>query len=337
MAKRKLVERTRAGKTMTEAAFFGMMRSALRRVRWKPKYEALTNAKKYVTLYNEDGTEVLLKSGKNKGKPKVVPLYTCADCREDFRGKDVQVDHMVPCGSLKCWDDLVSFAQRLYCEADKLRVLCLGCHQKISNKENKILREISNIREAHPREEGVWQGMLQRCNNQKAVTYKWYGGKGVKVCARWNASFFNFLDDMGERPEGLTLDRIDNTKGYSKDNCRWATWKEQARNKSDNSVVEFEGESNLICEWAEQLNIKPNTITYRLKRGWSVAEALEKIDREKPFYSGRLTDGELQFIIDETKRGVTQTEIGRVLGIDVSQVSRILKKITNKEREERTK
>jgi len=111
--KRKLVERTRAGKTMTEAAFFGMIRSSLRRTRWRPKYEALTNAKKYVTLYNEDGTEVLLKSGKNKGKPKVVPLYTCADCKEDFRGKDVEVDHIIPCGSLKVWEDLVGFAQRL--------------------------------------------------------------------------------------------------------------------------------------------------------------------------------------------------------------------------------
>jgi len=120
MAKRK-IPRPYAGGSMTEAAFFGMIRSALRRVRWTPKYEALNKAKR----------ELKPKKGNQKYE------YQCADCKKWFKGKEVQVDHIIPCGSLKGWDDLVCFAQRLYCEVELLQVLCKKCHQEVTNKERK--------------------------------------------------------------------------------------------------------------------------------------------------------------------------------------------------------
>ena len=76
----------------------------------------------------------------------------------------------------------------------------------------------------------TWIGMLQRCNNPKSPVYKYYGGRNIKVCQRWY-KLENFLADMGERPKGLTLERVNNNLGYIKSNCKWATQVEQARNR----------------------------------------------------------------------------------------------------------
>lgn len=116
----------------------------------------------------------------------------------------------------------------------------------------------------------TWQSMKNRCNDH---TMKDYGGKGVIVCERWER-FENFLEDMGERPDGKTLDRRDNSLGYFKENCRWATKKQQGNNTSRNRLLELGDKTLTMAQWGELLGLNQGTIQTRLRRGWSVEDAL---------------------------------------------------------------
>lgn len=120
----------------------------------------------------------------------------------------------------------------------------------------------------------IWRTMKARCLNEKNANYSRYGGRGIKVCDRWLESFENFLADMGEKPEGLSLDRIDVDGDYTPKNCRWATVGEQATNRRNNRYVEFDGKKLTISEWARVTNLKPGLIKNRLDAGWSAEKAL---------------------------------------------------------------
>lgn len=117
----------------------------------------------------------------------------------------------------------------------------------------------------------IWVSMKKRCDNPRAAAYKEYGGRGIKVCRRW-MKFENFLKDMGEPPNELSLDRIDNNKGYNKKNCRWATRAEQANNKRNNIWITYNGERKTIANWAKKIGISKNVIYYRFKRGLSIED-----------------------------------------------------------------
>lgn len=119
-----------------------------------------------------------------------------------------------------------------------------------------------------------WDGMLQRCTNQRDPRYKDYGGRGITVCERW-LKFENFLADMGERPAETSIDRVDNSGNYTPDNCRWATRVQQQNNMRRNHLVTFEGETHTVAEWVRIKAIKHATLWARLKRGWSIRRALE--------------------------------------------------------------
>ncbi len=116
----------------------------------------------------------------------------------------------------------------------------------------------------------IWAGMKNRCAEYaKGKTRKNYYDKGIRVCKEWQ-NFENFLNDMGQCPEGMTIERINSNGNYEPKNCRWATPKEQANNISANHLVEYDGKRQTISQWAEQLGIKPNTFAYRLKRAFTV-------------------------------------------------------------------
>lgn len=120
-----------------------------------------------------------------------------------------------------------------------------------------------------------WQSMLKRCLNPKHHQFQDYGGRGIKVCDRW-LKFENFLADMGERPTGLTLERKENDKGYYQANCRWASPKEQANNRRSNRLITYNGKTQTMTQWAEEISVQVATLWKRLKLGWSIERALTK-------------------------------------------------------------
>jgi hypothetical protein len=120
-----------------------------------------------------------------------------------------------------------------------------------------------------------WASMKARCENPRVRHYRRYGGRGIKVCSRWSLSFEAFLEDMGEMPKGLSLDRINNDGHYEPANCRWATPKEQGRNRSDTPRLTHNGETLSLSEWAERLGL-PYYQAHRIVRsGRSLWEARE--------------------------------------------------------------
>lgn len=126
---------------------------------------------------------------------------------------------------------------------------------KIHTRERKIYRN--------------WHNMVQRCK-RNAVGYE-----HISVCSRWQ-KYDNFYDDMiGSYSDGMSIDRVDNSKGYSPENCRWATPKQQARNRRSNILLTFNGKTQCMADWADELGIKQSTLRQRLVAyGWTVEEAL---------------------------------------------------------------
>lgn len=119
----------------------------------------------------------------------------------------------------------------------------------------------------------VWSSMRQRCTNQKFRYFADYGGRGIKVCDRWQV-FAAFLADMGQPPEGSTLERVNNDGDYEPSNVRWASKKEQANNRRSSRWIQHAGKLQTLQQWADQTGIKRATIAFRLDSGWPPDRAL---------------------------------------------------------------
>jgi hypothetical protein len=121
----------------------------------------------------------------------------------------------------------------------------------------------------------VWNSLVTRCTNPAHHDYPNYGGRGITVCEQWQHSFDTFFKDMGEPPTNKhTLDRRDNSLGYSPENCRWATPLEQQRNKRNSHFITYADETLTIAEWAARTGISPSMVYSRIYRGWSAERAL---------------------------------------------------------------
>jgi len=123
-------------------------------------------------------------------------------------------------------------------------------------------------------EYSCWSNMRGRCRNENTPTWEHYGGRGISVTPRWD-SFWMFLHDVGRRPTPeASLDRIDVDGNYEPGNVRWASKKEQSRNRRNNNVLSFNGEERCVTDWAEEYGIPLTTLKARLKNGWPVSDAL---------------------------------------------------------------
>lgn len=320
-------EKTRASATMTEAQFISFVKGHLRRASrwWKPISDTIKDARVAKGVY--------LCNGCKQHVTKSVVI-------DGKRTNNIFCDHVDPIVSVEdgftSWDN---FVENLFCESQNLQVLCKSCHEGVkSGNENIVRGEISALRKKYPREYQSWSNMNSRCYDPDSTGFEYYGERGVTVQDSWkrgrsdSKGFKNFLSDMGERPEGYTLDRIDTEGNYEKENCRWASSDTQANNKTNNHYIGCNGETLTLSQWATKVGIDANTILYRIRRGWSVKEALGLVEREKPFVS-KLPKEVWEEIQHLRWDGYTTVELGKMFDIDPSQVSRRTTAKTKTERE----
>lgn len=172
-------------------------------------------------------------------------------------GKSYKARFRVKC---RCGTEKVVLAQNL---RNGTTISC-GCYSRSRSRTHGM--------RSSPEYES-WRSMWKRCGNPKHQAFDRYGGAGITVCPAWK-TFETFYADMGPRPNGYTLERKDNGKGYNPDNCVWADWNTQAKNRRNTRILEFQGQRQSISEWSKALGIPRSAIKSRLSLGWSVDRAL---------------------------------------------------------------
>lgn len=169
----------------------------------------------------------------------------------------------------------------------------------------------------------TWVSMKARCSNKNNI---FYGGKGVQVCDEW-MSFEVFLKDMGERPDGCTIDRIDPSKGYFKENCRWATSRQQCRNKKNNVFISVNGEKLNLVDVSTKYGIPVTTLSRRVKEGLSGLSLISKENRNKgKRKKSKLTDAEVALIKNMLSAGATQLSVAKKFGVSQPTISTAIRR-----------
>lgn len=149
-----------------------------------------------------------------------------------------------------------------------------GC---VKREETTARNTTHGLSRAHPKTYRSWKDMRARCRNPNDSDYSDYGGRGITICAAWE-DFATFLNDVGPRPEGMSLDRINVNGDYEPGNVRWASDETQANNKRNNVTIEYLGERKTVSQWCRQFGIDRSKVQYRLKQGMSVEQAFSKED-----------------------------------------------------------
>lgn len=175
------------------------------------------------------------------------------------------------------------------CHCGVVFVTCTDDVNRGKTKSCGCSRKLVNLKHGHTSkgkpstEYRTWQSMKNRCENVNDPAFDRYGGNGITVCEEWSSSFESFLNDMGKKPTTKhSIDRIDNSNGYCKENCRWATKKEQAVNRGTSRLMSAHGVTQCIADWAKTLEVPAHRISGRLSNGWSDHDALFLKKGEKP-------------------------------------------------------
>ena len=179
-----------------------------------------------------------------------------------YRGRRAYWNCVCRCGTVR---DVLEFS--LQTDESRRGSRSCGC----------LARELSRGRARHGMHERpeyqTWADITQRCENKEHSYYPHYGGRGIYLDERWRV-FENFIEDMGPRPAGHSIERLNNNGPYAPGNCVWATPKMQGNNRRSSVFLEFRGEKKTIAQWVEELGIGRSAVQWRLKVGWSVEEAL---------------------------------------------------------------
>ena len=175
----------------------------------------------------------------------------------------------------------------------------------------------------------TWKNMIRRCYNKDHISYKYYGGKDITVCAEWQESEFFYQWALANGyNDNLTIDRIDNNGNYEPQNCRWVTPKEQANNRSTNHYIAYNGETKTLQEWADALGISFQSLDARLRSGnWSVEEALTTPAKARPVKQPTFMKKVEQRASDGTliKTWDSISGAAKILNLPNSNISRALK------------
>lgn len=132
------------------------------------------------------------------------------------------------------------------------------------------------------REYRIWANMKSRCQNKRSADYSRYGGRGIKVCDRWQ-DFEKFFSDMGRCPPGLTLERKNNSLGYNPANCEWAPQAKQQRNRRDTRLITYKEKTMCLTDWADFLGISRSTLQWRLNHGHTIHDSIVKAGKSEHF------------------------------------------------------
>lgn len=188
------------------------------------------------------------------------------------------------CNKCRQSKDLSMFSKRSL-NKDGHNYTCKTC---VNNKTSESCVKENKTHES-------WRSMKSRCSSEKTNGWEHYKGRGIKVCDRWlckKDGYKNFLFDMGERPLGMTLDRIDVNGDYEAQNCKWSDSKEQSQNRRNNHLITIDGETKCMSEWSVIYNIFPALISKRLLAGWSDFDAVTtppRLKKQSYLYMGELT------------------------------------------------